>query len=192
MSLNDRTAQPHLTPEARRELLRAFADRMLLKVTSMDDPEDMPGVEKAVRTAAMIERIYSRCDRAERQTEPSRKVDAERAIHEVAAIKAQVSLAGTLRWSEERRRDLGQWWEAAANATKAAAKAPVVPQTTATPDKIAEIPLNSPPSCQKVTYTDLTDDIEAARAELASQRQAAAKSGRVPHSPFGGPPSRSG
>jgi len=192
MPLNDLTAQPHLTPDERRDLLRAFADRMLLKVTAMDDPEDLPGVEKAVRVAAVIERIYSRCDRAERQTAQSRKAEAELATHEVAAIKAQVSLAGTLKWSEERRRDLGQWWEAAANATKAAAKAPVVPQTTATPDKIAEIPLNSPPSCQKVTYTDLTDDIEAARAELASQRQAAAKSGRVPHSPFGGPPSRSG
>jgi len=64
MSLDDRTAQAQLTPEERRELLRAFADRMLLKVTAMDDPEDLPGVEKAVRTAAMIERIYSRCDRA--------------------------------------------------------------------------------------------------------------------------------
>jgi hypothetical protein len=74
MSLNDRTAQAQLPPDKRRELLRAFADRMLLKVTAMDDPEDMPGVEKAVRVAAMIERIYSRCDRAERQTSQSRKV----------------------------------------------------------------------------------------------------------------------
>jgi hypothetical protein len=196
MSQDSRTAQEKLTLEGRRELLRAFADRMLLKVTAMDDPEDLPGVEKAVRTAAMIERIYNRCDRAERQTEPSRKVDAERAIHEVAAIKAQVSLAGTLRWSEERRRDLGQWWEAAQkvtqNATKAAAKAPVVPQTTATPDKMAEIPLNSPPSWQKVTYTDMTEAFEAASAELALQRRAAAKSAQVSHPPFGGPPSRSG
>jgi hypothetical protein len=196
MSQDNRTAQPHLTPDERRELLRAFADRMLLKVTAMDDPEDMPGVEKAVRTAAMIERIYSRCDRAERQTEPSRKAEVERAIHEVAAIKAQVSLASTLKWSEERRRDLGQWWDAAQkvtqNATKAAAKAPVVPQTTATPEKLAEIPLNSPPSWQKVTYTDMTDAFEAASAELALQRQAAAKSGQVSRSPFGGPPPRSG
>ena len=192
ISFDNRTAQPHLTPDKRRELLRAFADRMLLKVTAMDDPEDLPGVEKTVRTAAVIERIYSRCDRAERQTEPSRKVDAERAIHEVAAIKAQVSLAGTLRWSEERRRDLDQWWEAAQkvtqNATKAAAKAPVVPQTTATPEKLAEIPLNSPPSWQKVTYIDMTDDIESASTELALQRRAAAKSAQVPHPPFRGPP----
>lgn len=195
MSFDNRTAQPNLTPEERRELLRAFADRMLLKVTAMDDPEDMPGVEKAVRTAAMIERLYSRCDRAERQKVESRKREAERATHEVAAIKAQVSLAGTLRWSEERRRDLGQWWEAAEkvtqNATKAAAKAPVVPQTTATTDKMAETSLNSPPSWQKVTYTDMTDAFEAASAELALQRRTA-KSGQVPRSPFGGPPSRSG
>ena len=195
MSQDSRTAQEKLTLEGRRELLRAFADRMLLKVTAMDDPEDLPGVEKAVRTAAMIERIYSRCDRAERQTEPSRKVDAERAIHEVAAIKAQVSLAGTLKWSEERRRDLGQWWDAAEKVTqnnaKPASQAPVVPQTTATPDKMAETPLNSPPAWQKVTYTDMTDDFEAARAELALQR-CTAKSAQVPRSPFRGPPSRSG
>ncbi len=67
MALDDRTAQEQLTPEERRELLRAFADRMLLKVTAMDDPEDMPGVEKAMRVAAVIERVYNRCDRAERQ-----------------------------------------------------------------------------------------------------------------------------
>ena len=68
MSLDDLTTQEKLTPEERRGLLRAFADRMLLKITAMDDPEDMPGVEKAVRVAAVIERLYSRCDRAERQT----------------------------------------------------------------------------------------------------------------------------
>jgi len=196
MSQDSRTAQEKLTLEGRRELLRAFADRMLLKVTAMDDPEDLPGVEKAVRVAAVIERLYSRCDRAERQTAPSRKVYAERATHEEAAIKAQVSLANTLKWGEERRRDLGQWWEAAQkvtqHATKAVAKAPVVPQTTATPEKLAEIPLNSPPSWQKVTYTDMTDAFEAASAELALQRRAAAKSAQVPRSPFRGPPSRSG
>ena len=38
MSLDDPTAQPQLTPEERRELLRAFADRMLRKLTAMDDP----------------------------------------------------------------------------------------------------------------------------------------------------------
>ena len=67
MSMNDHTAQAQLTPEERRGLLRAFADRMLLKVSAMDDPEALPGVERAVRVAAVIERVYSRCDRAERQ-----------------------------------------------------------------------------------------------------------------------------
>ena len=196
MSLDDLTSQQHLSPEERRKLLRAFADRMLLKVTAMDDPEDLPSVEKAVRTAAMIERLYSRCDRAEHQRPDTRKLEAERATHEVAAIKAQVSLAGTLRWSDERRRDLGPWWEAAGqvtqNAAKPAPQAPARSQTTATPEKLAEIPLNSPPSWQKVTYTDMTDAFGAARAELALQRQAAAKSAQVQRPPFHDPPLRSG
>ena len=109
MSLDDRATQEKLTPEERRGLLRAFADRMLLKVSAMDDPEDLPGVEKAMRVAAVIERVYSRCDRAERQKSEPRKLDAERAAHEEAAIKAQVSLASTLKWSEERRQGLGHW-----------------------------------------------------------------------------------
>ncbi len=181
MSLDDRTAQQQLTPEERRELLRAFADRMLLKVTLMDDPEDMPGVEKAVRTAAMIERIYSRCDRAERQTSQSRKVEAERATHEEEAIKAQVSLANTLKWGEERRRDLGQWWDAAESVTKAPAEASARPQKPAAPDKPAAS--NKSPSSPQVTYVDYTDAIEAARAELGLQRRAA-KSAQVPRPPF--------
>ena len=49
MALDDRTAQEQLTPEERRGLLRAFADRMLLKVTAMDDPEDMLGIDRAER-----------------------------------------------------------------------------------------------------------------------------------------------
>jgi hypothetical protein len=132
---------------------------MLLKVTLMDDPEDMPGVEKAVRTAAMIERIYSRCDRAERQTSQSRKVEAERATHEMAAIKAQVSLANTLKWGEERRRDLGQWWDAAESVTKTPAEASARPQKPAASNKS--------PSSPQVTYVDYTDAIEAARASWA-------------------------
>ncbi|MEI9903600.1 MAG: hypothetical protein WDN06_06145 [Asticcacaulis sp.] len=62
MTLAADTSQEQLTPEARRGLLRAFADRMLIKATAMDDPEDMPGIERAVRVAAVIERLYSRCD----------------------------------------------------------------------------------------------------------------------------------
>ena len=178
MALDDRTAQAQLTPEERRELLRAFADRMLLKGTAMDDPEDMSGVEKAVRVAAMIERLYSRCDRAERQKLEPRKVEAERATHEVAAIKAQVSLAGTLKWGDERRRDLGQWWDAAGNVTKSTVDDPIPapshPQKPAAPERPATaVDPNTVPSWQKVTYIDLTDDIEAARAELALQRRAA-------------------
>ena len=191
MSQDDRTAQEQLSPEERRKFLRAFADRMLLKVAAMDDPEDMPGVEKAVRVAAVIERLYSRCDRAERQRPEPRKVDAERATHEEEAIKAQVSLANTLKWGEERRHDLGPWWEAAQkvtqNATKTVPQAPARSQNNAMPDKAAEVPLNSPPSWQKVTYTDLTEDFEAARAELALQRRAA-KSAQVPRPPFHDPP----
>ncbi|MEI9902822.1 MAG: hypothetical protein WDN06_01700 [Asticcacaulis sp.] len=65
MTLDAHTPEEQLTPEERRGLLRAFADRMLLKAAAMDDPEDMPGVERAVRVMAVIERVYSRCDRAE-------------------------------------------------------------------------------------------------------------------------------
>jgi len=181
MSIDDRTAQAHLTPEARRELLRAFADRMLLKVTAMDDPEDLPGVEKAVRVAAVIERLYSRCDRAERQRDKAsdpRQVEAERARHESEAIKAQVSLANTLKWGEERRQGLGQWWDDAQKLAKTPAQvavpSPDRPLKPAAPERqAAEGALNSPPSWQKVTYVDLTDDIEAARAELALQRREA-------------------
>jgi hypothetical protein len=115
----DRTTQEQLTPEMRRTLLRAFADRMLLKVSAMDDPEDLPGVEKAVRVAAMIERVYSRCDRAERQKPDSCKLEAERATHKETAIKAQISLANTLKWGDERLRDLGPWWDAVCHSNSA-------------------------------------------------------------------------
>jgi hypothetical protein len=45
MALDDHTVQEQLTPEERRRLLRAFADRMLMKISKMVDPEDMPGVD---------------------------------------------------------------------------------------------------------------------------------------------------
>ena len=184
MSLDDRTAQEHLSPDERRELLRAFADRMLLKITAMDDPEDMPGVEKAMRVAAVIERVYSRCDRAERQirdrSPDPRKVEAERATHEEAAIKAQVSLANTLKWGEERRRDLGPWWDAAQNVTRttvqasASAETPNRPQKPAAPERPATaVDPNVVPSWQKVTYVDYTEAFEAARAELALKKREA-------------------
>ncbi|HEX7798957.1 MAG TPA: hypothetical protein VF402_01320, partial [Asticcacaulis sp.] len=97
MASDARTPQEPLTPEARRDLLRAFADRMLLKITAMDDPEDLPGVERAVRAAAVIERLYRSCDRAERHADDPRRLRAERAQYESEAIKAQVSLAGALK-----------------------------------------------------------------------------------------------
>ncbi|BBF80622.1 hypothetical protein [Asticcacaulis excentricus] len=93
--------------------MRAFADRMLLRAEALDDPEDMQGVERAVRVAAVIERIYSRCDRAETQAPDPRKLEAERAQHYNEALKARVSLAGTLQWAQARRTELGPWWEAA-------------------------------------------------------------------------------
>jgi len=192
MALEDRTAQQHLTPEARRELLRAFADRMLLKVSNMDDPEDLPGVERAVRVAAMIERVYSRCDRAERQKPDPRKAEAERAANEGEAIKARVSLANTLKWSDERRRDLGQWWEAARSVIKATDETADRPQNPTTPEKPTALPPNKSPSLPPVTYTDLTADIEAARAELALRKRAAAQSAQHPDRGGHSPPSRSG
>ena len=85
-------------------MLRAFADRMLLKITAMDDPEDLPGVERAVRTAAVIERLYSRCDRAEQQTPDPQKVRAERAQNEKDAFYAQAALADLLKAGQKRRR----------------------------------------------------------------------------------------
>ncbi|MFT4075281.1 MAG: hypothetical protein QM647_07080 [Asticcacaulis sp.] len=188
MSQDDRTAQEHLTPDERRKLLRAFADRMLLRVTAMDDPEDLSGIEKAVRVAAMIERIYSRCDRAERQKTDPRKVEAERATHEEAAIKARVSLASTLKWGDARRRDLGSWWEAAQNVIKTEVEVPARPQEPAVPEvQPAAACLKAALAAQQVTYVDYTEAIEAARAELALQRRAAAKSTQSAAPPFRGP-----
>ncbi|MCR6658762.1 MAG: hypothetical protein NVV72_05220 [Asticcacaulis sp.] len=101
-------------------------------------------------------------------------------------------MAGTLRWSEERRRDLGQWWDAAQEltqtVTKAVVEAPVRPQKSAMPeDQIAETAFKAALAAQKVTYVDYTDAIESARAELAAQRRTA-KSGQSTAPPFRGPP----
>ena len=149
MALDDRTSQEQLTPEERRGMLRAFADRMLIKVTALDDPEDLPGVERAVRVAAMIERVYSRCDRSETHAPDPRKLEAERARNTQDAIKSRVHLADTLKWGEERRQHLGPWWDAAETKTEAqtraqatapglttVAQAPAVPAT--------DLPLSPP------------------------------------------------
>ena len=135
MTLDANTPQEQLTPEERRELLRAFADRMLIKATAMDDPEDMPGIERAVRVAAVIERLYSRCDRAEAQAPDPRKLEADRARHTADAITARVHLAQDLQWGEKRRKELGPWWDAAETAsdtqTQALASSPGLPQVAA-------------------------------------------------------------
>ena len=220
MSLDDRTAQAHLSPDERRELLRAFADRMLLKISAMDDPADLPGVERAVRVAAVIERLYSRCDRAERHAPDPGKLEADRAVNKTAAIKARVNLANTLKWGEDRRQDLGQWWEAAQNATQNASRkatnavtqdqtsvpavsvksteTPVVEAAVApkcpAPDlgMTVDTPSGAVTNTAKVTYVDYTDRILEACAELALQRREAAKSAQIPGPPLRGPPSRSG
>ncbi|MGN6424661.1 MAG: hypothetical protein ACTHLA_15275 [Asticcacaulis sp.] len=183
MSSHAPIAQPQLTPEERRAYLRAFADRMLLKLAAMDDPEDLPGVERAVRAASVVERLYSRCDRAERGDDDPRKLRAERARNESEAIRAQVSLADTLKWGEERRRNLGPWWDAAAE--KAAAPAAVSP-AAAKPVETPQMPkvapktepktetetapktetANPPKVAPEVTYVDYTDAIAAWRVEL--------------------------
>ena len=195
MSLDDRTSQEQLTPEERRGMLRAFADRMLLKVTALDDPADMPGVERGVRVAAMIERVYSRCDRAETHAPDPRRLEAERARNTQDAIKSRVHLADTLKWGEERRQHLGPWWDAAETKTEAQthaqATAPGLPEPVA---QATNLPL-SPPRGERtggellrkrcrpgeglaaqdaspahtgpmVTYTDYTDAILKARTEL--------------------------
>ncbi len=148
MANETRTAQEQLTPDARRGLLRAFADRMLLKVSAMDDPEDMPGVEKAVRVAAVIERIYYRCDRSEHHAPDPHKAEADRARHTDEAIKAKVVLAGTLEWGDRRRQELGTWWDAAEDAAKPPVPAPlpqiIVPQKPET----AEAPNPTPQPCE--------------------------------------------
>lgn len=131
MALDERTAEERLSPETRRKTLRAFADRMLLRAAAMDDPEDMQGVERAVRVAAVIERIYSRCDRAEGQAPDPRKLEAERARNTIAATEARVSLAGTLKWAEQRREALGPWWNAAQQEVAVPAAVQNSPQTPA-------------------------------------------------------------
>jgi ribosome-binding protein aMBF1 (putative translation factor) len=197
MALDDRTAQEQLTPDERRELLRAFADRMLLKISAMDDPEDMPGVERAVRVATVIERVYSRCDQAERQirdkTPDPHKVEAERATHKEEAIKARVSLANTLEWGEKRRRDLGPWWDAAKHATEVQASPQTAPlkshlaasETLTSQDGAASAPASSSET-PAVNYIDYTDAIHQARAALGLKDLSAAEGTKPAQKP---PPS---
>ncbi|MDC7694752.1 hypothetical protein PQU94_10705 [Asticcacaulis sp. DXS10W] len=54
-----------LTPETRRGHLRAIADRMLLALSREDDPKTGEEIEKGIRRALLIERLYARCDATE-------------------------------------------------------------------------------------------------------------------------------
>ncbi|MGA9658915.1 MAG: hypothetical protein WBQ60_07435 [Asticcacaulis sp.] len=159
MSRHDHTAQARLTPQERREMLRAFADRMLMKITAMDDPEDMTGVERGVRVAAVIERVYSRCDRAEHHAPDPHKLEAERASHKTAAIKSRVELASILQWGDRRRRGLGPWWDAAQTADP-------IPQPPASQVAVTPEQPDKTPNKSQVEYVDYTDCILKARADL--------------------------
>ena len=155
MAADDHMAGTGLTPEARRAMLRAFADRMLVKIAAMDDPEDLPGVERAVRTAAMIERIYSRCDRAEAHRPDPYKVKAERTRHAADAVRACADLAGALQWSDKRRQDLGKWWDAAETHVQADIQTPAAtPQAPAA----AKAPHSPAPASRKASSADQAAD----------------------------------
>lgn len=64
MTQTQRPSRP-LSAEDRRERLRAFADRMLIGLDKLDDPETGEDIEKGIRRALMIERLYARVDAAE-------------------------------------------------------------------------------------------------------------------------------
>ncbi|MEI9906110.1 MAG: hypothetical protein WDN06_21045 [Asticcacaulis sp.] len=184
MTLDAHTSEERLTPEARRGLLRAFADRMLIKATAMDDPEDMPGIERAVRVAAVIERLYSRCDRAESHSPDPRKLEAERARNTADAIESRVALAGTLRWGEKCRKDLGRWWDAAETAsdtqTQALATAPGLPQVAAKPvaTPVAQAPVQPTAPTQAAVQTQ-----PAPRTTVESRTASTAATPQPQHEP---------
>lgn len=74
-------AQRHndaLRPEDRRMQLRAFADRMLLALSKTDDPETGEDIEKGIKRALLIERLYSRVDASEAR--PSKQVTSQVAV----------------------------------------------------------------------------------------------------------------
>ncbi|UDF05487.1 hypothetical protein [Asticcacaulis sp. AND118] len=99
-----------MTPEQRRKRLRAFADRMLIALGEVDDPENGDDVVKGVRTALMIERLYARCDASE----------AGAHKRAAASIEDQVTLQKKLKWS-------GYYFD----------KVPNVPFVTLKPDMLA-------------------------------------------------------
>lgn len=70
-----------LTPETRRGHLRAIADRMLLALSREADPKTGEEIEKGIRRALLIERLYARCDATE----------AKAIKNAVASIEQQVA-----------------------------------------------------------------------------------------------------
>ncbi|UDF02974.1 hypothetical protein [Asticcacaulis sp. AND118] len=65
--------------------LGAFADRMLLALTKTDDPETGEDIEKGIRRALLIERLYSRVDASEAR-------GSKQVTHQVA-VKAKPAAA---------------------------------------------------------------------------------------------------
>lgn len=74
-----------LTPETRRGHLRAIADRMLLALSREDAPKTGEEIEKGIRRALLIERLYARCDATE----------AKAIKNAVASIEQQVAAKKT-------------------------------------------------------------------------------------------------
>lgn len=79
-----------LTPETRRGHLRAIADRMLLALSREGDPKTGEEIEKGIRRALLIERLYARCDATEAKAIKNAVASIEQ---QVAAKKAAPSLA---------------------------------------------------------------------------------------------------
>ncbi|WP_126423914.1 hypothetical protein [Asticcacaulis excentricus] len=124
-----------LTPEQRREHLRAYADRMLLALSAMDAPETPDAVTKGIRTALMIERLYARCDASQAQAHK----------HAIAAIEDQVKLKNKLEWS-------GNWLD----------KAPDVPFITLKPEALKGMQWPCPPRDYVGELKARIDQIKAA------------------------------
>ncbi|BBF79654.1 hypothetical protein [Asticcacaulis excentricus] len=79
-----------LTPETRRGHLRAIADRMLLALSREADPKTGEEIEKGIRRALLIERLYARCDATEAKAIKNAVASIEQ---QVAAKKASPSPA---------------------------------------------------------------------------------------------------
>ncbi|MFT3997314.1 MAG: hypothetical protein QM667_07900 [Asticcacaulis sp.] len=102
MTVSERHTE-QLTPQERRTRLRTFADRMLMALSNVDDPETGNDVAKGMRLALMIERLYARCDisealaskraaeaRAEQERQAHRAERASASWNPVADLKAEV------------------------------------------------------------------------------------------------------